>query len=938
MSNKLLASLVAALSLGAFADPYVLYVSPSGNDAAAGDSMERPLKTINRAISEMQRHSDLDELGGTIYLGNGTYSEEAPTFTTVVAISNTAVVVTNSISIEGLSGDPKLVTVKRNADYGKFRLFYLNNEKAALRNLTISDGELGADWLYGGGVSIDSLGGTVANCIVENCKNGGNGQFGGAGIYMKKGRVTHTTVRNCRGKNGRNYGVGIYAESGLIDNCLVTGCVNAHHHSSNGNGAVCLMGDAKMVNSTVAKNTSCFVSGLIVGSPNAQAVNCAVYGNTLCTQPHNGEWTTSYTGCRATSDVGKTGLAPRDDPALDSAFVNCASENFPEGAAGCVGLTESPFVDFDDSDFAILNHMSPLANTGNSERAAEICDSLLDLAGRNRYSGLHVDIGAYELQEGFSVRGWSDTTYTLLVKGGQVTFSAETSGSSGTVTYTWDFGDGSELVSTTEASVTHAYTVAGKYSPTVKATDGSSTLLYPLLEPIDVVDLNFVAVPDSYAIPTGANAVFSIIGVTVEDVVTYVWDFGDGATLTTTERSAVHQYALPGKYSVSVVGTTEESGSYRCDLEEPMRVVPHDLYVKPVNMGAGEPYDSWEKAGTKLAEVLAYAVDGCVIHLAPGSYDNDKSSNVMVDKAVTVVGEGASPSDVVIPGHATNTGKRNMCVMDSGALVCNLTLYGGFTSQSDDPNLNAGGGNLYLVSGTVSNCVLSSGRTRSSGPDGGAARVTGGLLTHCIITNSFSANRGNGFILTQSGGRVSNCLITSNKREWETSRNPISLVYVSGGVIDNCTISKCWIFYNTKEGKYQTTDKAVQVTGTGKAYNLAIADISYVGYSAATDSVVDYPSATPQRWAGTAANFVKCVTDDAAPINETCSVGTTETMFRDYANGDLTPGPALKNKGGAVEGYAFPSVDLAGLPRLNRAIDVGCYEKQPVAGMKIRVR
>ena len=47
---------------------------------------------------------------------------------------------------------------------------------------------------------------------------------------------------------------------------------------------------------------------------------------------------------------------------------------------------------------------------------------------------------------------------------------------------------------------------------------------------------------------------------------------------------------------------------------------------------------------------------------------------------------------------------------------------------------------------------------------------------------------------------------------------------------------------------------------------------------------------------------------------------------------------ALGDEGGAVEGYAFPSVDLAGLPRLNRAIDVGCYEKQPVAGMKIRVR
>ena len=36
--------------------------------------------------------------------------------------------------------------------------------------------------------------------------------------------------------------------------------------------------------------------------------------------------------------------------------------------------------------------------------------------------------------------------------------------------------------------------------------------------------------------------------------------------------------------------------------------------------------------------------------------------------------------------------------------------------------------------------------------------------------------------------------------------------------------------------------------------------------------------------------------------------------------------------------FADNSVDLAGLPRLNHDIDVGCYEKQPVAGTKIFVR
>ena len=79
---------------------------------------------------------------------------------------------------------------------------------------------------------------------------------------------------------------------------------------------------------------------------------------------------------------------------------------------------------------------------------------------------------------------------------------------------------------------------------------------------------------------------------------------------------------------------------------------------------------------------------------------------------------------------------------------------------------------------------------------------------------------------------------------------------------------------------------------------------------------------------------MKCVTDDAAPVNETCSVGTTNTMFVNYAKGDLTPSTALRNKGGAIEGVAFPSVDLAGRPRVvGSRIDAGCYEGKSEAFM-----
>ena len=92
---------------------------------------------------------------------------------------------------------------------------------------------------------------------------------------------------------------------------------------------------------------------------------------------------------------------------------------------------------------------------------------------------------------------------------------------------------------------------------------------------------------------------------------------------------------------------------------------------------------------------------------------------------------------------------------------------------------------------------------------------------------------------------------------------------------------------------------------------------------------------------GTAASFVNCATDDATPINDTCFVGTLEkdSLFADYENKDLTPGAVTKNKGTASDDFAFPSVDLAGNPRVvGKAIDIGCYERQPAKGSSIIIR
>ncbi len=911
--QSILASLLFCGALCAEADPYVLYVGPSGNDANTGLSSNEARLTINSALATMEAYADIDAVGGTIYLLDGTYSLDT-------AMSDTsAIVLSHPVAIEGLSRDASKVVIRRST--GTFRIFYLNHADAAVRFLTISSGNSGSN--AGGGFYIDSNGGSVEDCIITGCTAGNvSGQPGGGGGYMAAGRLLRSIVTNCTVGNMRRYGAGIYATGGTIDNCLITSCRTSHHASScNGNAAVCLLGSAKMVNSTVSKNTSCLVTGVWIGSTSAQAVNCAVYGNTLCTSSHS-DGVTRFNGCFVNLSVGNTTIKPAHATGKGDLYVYCASESEPY-TASCIQLVESPFVDYVNGDYShVLS--SPLANAGDSQLARSLSTSAKDLFGNERYSGTHVDIGAFELPQGFSVSGVADKTSVVLSEGGEVTFTAESSGASGPVTYIWDFGDESSMVSTTESSVVHEYVAGGTYTVVVSANDGIQTVSYTFLSPISVYAISFACTASPLSVVTNGTVHFAVADVLTENAMTYTWNFGDGHTSVSTETQVSHIYENVGEYMVTCSGASSVGESYVYVFADPIVVVPKDLYVDSSSTNGRKPYSSWSIAGNKISTVLSYAAEGCVIHLKAGTYNNDKASDIKVDKAVTIIGEGETPADVVIPGNANDSGNRNMSVTAEGALVCNLTLYGGFAGQS-----SGGGGNLYLSGGSVSNCVLSSGRSHNNGSEAGGAKVIGGLLTHCIITNSWNRNRGNGIVLVQTAGRVSNCLITRNWKSFDTSRNAISLVSISGGVMDNCTIAKCWIMYNTQQGKYQVTDKAVNVTGSGKAYNVAIADINYVGYDSATDKVVDWPDATPRRWDGAAANFVNCATDDAEPINGTCRTGTTETFFTDYAAGDLTPkmGGALFGKGIAVAGQ--PAVDLAGQPRVSGStIDIGCYENQ----------
>lgn len=901
-SGFYLLSAVCAAFVGAHAD---VYLSTTGIDAIADGSQGSPYRTLPAAVNAL----GVD--GGTVYVENGTYTLEE-------AVSDEFVVLNVPVKVVGVSGHASDVVFKRGTAKG--RLFTLNHADAELRNVTVQGGQ--SDVLCeGGNVHIGSQGGTVANCILKDgrCTPWGDAKKGGGNLYMKGGRCVNTVLTGGSLGNIRNWGAAAYLDNtAVMENCLVYGNRDTTHSGNYSGGTIRLDGSSKVINCTIVKNAQSRHAGLWFGSANARAINCVIYGNTIV----NEEDTTGS----ATDVCPNACFNANASNAYAGCLVNCASDadaRFMVPNETMLTVTASDFVDAANGDWHLSN--ASVCRNAGADFAEAGGVTTTDLDGAPRVAG-DVDIGCYEKEAVFYVAAEASAMSGQLPENATITFTVSSYYAPSTVTYAWNFGDGTTL-ETTETSVSHAYTESGTYSVSVVAVSGTQESTFEFTDPIAIFALECTFEASASPVMLGSAYTFSVVDVHSPETVTYTWDFGDGATAETTADSVDHVYEAVGSYSVSVVASTANSGSISYAFPEVFGVVGRDLYVRETGGSNEYPYDTYAKATSKPQTALDAAVDGCVIHVYPGTYDQRKGvGETRVTKAVTLIGEGATPEETVLLGYRQNNGSRNLLVSNEGALVANLVLDGGFSGAAP------GGGNLCLSAGTVSNCVLRGGRTRNNGAVSGGARVQGGLLTHCVITNSFHGNRGDGIIMNQSGGRVSNCLLGYNKLEWDTTRNASHLVYVSGGSIENCTIVGGRILKYDPERPMQmknTSDKGVHVGANARATNVVIADVKYTSYDA--EKVAEFEAVPVSDWVGTAASFINCATDDEVPINETCRVGTVATFFEDYATGNLIPkhGGPLLDRGFRLE--TLPSIDLAGNPRLfGNAIDIGCYEN-PVA-------
>jgi len=160
----------------------------------------------------------------------------------------------------------------------------------------------------------------------------------------------------------------------------------------------------------------------------------------------------------------------------------------------------------------------------------------------------------------------ADPTVDLILvedgmEGQTLSFSATASdvGVEDVLTYTWDFDDGT--AAETGADVSHVYADDGEYTVTLTVTDGDGGMATGTRT---VHVSNADPTVDSMLVEDGMEGEtlsFSATAsdVSVEDALTYTWDFDDG-TPAQTGANVSHVYADNGEYTVTLTVTDGDGG------------------------------------------------------------------------------------------------------------------------------------------------------------------------------------------------------------------------------------------------------------------------------------------------------------------------------------------------------------------------------------------
>ena len=903
-------------------DPKVRYVATDGADTNDGLSPTTAFASLNKALTVLAPN------GGTVYVLPGTYEETTATLSALKGVEEghglehglwfSYYQVTNAVKIIGSGANPGDVVFKwktcttpakqRVFDDGVFkdqgvspRIFYLNHPKAMLKNLTVRGGRAGVpngpvrrQECGGSNIFIDTEGGTVEDCLIDDGKMETWG-VGGGGVQMCGGRVIRCRITNCvqggqyaqyAPDTGYNIGSAIYMTGGVVENTLMSG--NGIQYSG---CTVMIRGNGKLLNCTIAGNTGLQCAGVAVQHEKAEVRNCAIFNNT-CSSDSSGFGHVFG---------GKFGSGTDDEKKshdrLATAFINCAADTFINEE--CIESADGGFVDQVSGDYHLgASSRCRDAAFGYQESGAE---SETDLDGRTRRMGVREDIGCYEYDPStFACDFYADKTEALYrndLGGTYFKFTAIVEGVySGSLTYHWDFdGDGTYEVTTSNAEQGKTYSDAnlggtGYYTVGLKVVAGSGEayarkVKYIHLAPPDVyvrtdstggtfpyrIDSSENAAPDLFTALTAA-----ITGTTIHMAAgEYVWNGSNRPDV----NAGVRILGATSDPKDTVVRYNKSSNKSNCML---LKVNHSDAFIANITWRDGFVFND----GSKMP--------ACGIHITG---NGGTISNCVI--------KGCSASDTdngsAVAGVRMEAGTLTHCILEENCMY-NV----GAPSYMSNANSRKAQGLYATGPSRVENCLF-----RNMNTDG------------CLVVIGINSKG--------EAPEMRNCSIVDCSFNFWTDNN------------------------GDYANRVQWPSAAVEcIDGNGKVLNTAFCHVRRRAYHN-TNQDADIPAAdcvpfSRNTRASTEEAYndvdtdarccTKCASDGVVPINSSC-VLMTSADFENYAGGNLMPklGGALYDAGQTIAGWSG-LVDLAGKGRVvGRRIDIGCYEQQngAIGGVQIYV-
>ncbi|HRS58447.1 MAG TPA: PKD domain-containing protein, partial [Bacteroidia bacterium] len=327
-------------------------------------------------------------------------------------------------------------------------------------------------------------------------------------------------------------------------------------------------------------------------------------------------------------------------------------------------------------------------------------------------------------------------TAANVCEGNQVSFTNNSGVSSGTNSYSWNFGDGSTSANT---SPTHTYTGSGTFDVKLIATTNNGCK--------DSLIKQVVVYPAPHAgfsattVCSGDSTVFTNTSTISSGTMDYMWYLGDGNTSTAT--SFKYKYASAGTYTVKLVVST--SNGCKDSITQTVTVNPMPVASFTANDVCNGNAVSFSNNSTISSGSMSYLWkfgDGNTSNNVSPNYTYASSGTYSVELVITSdkgcvasVVKTVNVNPVPVAGFSANNvcdgqyvSFNNTSTISSGTMSYYWTFGDGNTSTSTSPSY------LYASAGTYSVSL------KATSDKGCVSTYNSSVTVYPMPTVSFTAN------------------------------------------------------------------------------------------------------------------------------------------------------------------------------------------------------